>query len=86
MYAIRSYYGRTWRQSRESGAFEALVRPEIPYALDLARRCGARGSDADDVVQESLIQLARENSDDPMRVGLRDRHQRAVVHGQHHAK
>lgn len=62
---------KAWRQSRESSAFEALVKPEIPYALDLARRTGARGTEADDVVQESLLQLAREKSDDPMRVGLR---------------
>ncbi|MHC4933058.1 MAG: sigma factor, partial [Planctomycetota bacterium] len=62
---------QAWRRRRESSAFEALVRPEIAHALALARRMGADGADADDVVQESLVLLAKERSDDPIRVGVR---------------
>ncbi|MHC4341160.1 MAG: RNA polymerase sigma factor [Planctomycetota bacterium] len=62
---------QAWRRGRESRAFEALVRPEISHALALARRMGADGADADDVVQESLVLLAKEQSDDPVRVGVR---------------
>ncbi|MHC4957818.1 MAG: RNA polymerase sigma factor [Planctomycetota bacterium] len=62
---------RAWRSRRDAAAFEALVEPEISYAVALARRMGARGADADDIVQDSLVQLAQEQSDDPVDVGLR---------------
>jgi RNA polymerase sigma-70 factor (ECF subfamily) len=72
---------QAWRRGRESSAFEALVRPEISHALALARRMGADGADADDVVQESLVLLAKEQSDDPVRVGVRTWICRRVVLG-----
>jgi len=60
-----------WRQRGRQEAFAALVRAELPYALDLARRVGADPAEADDIVQEAMIQLARERSDDPVHVGFR---------------
>jgi RNA polymerase sigma-70 factor, ECF subfamily len=62
---------RAWRKSRDHRAFEALVRPEIRHAVEFARRCGAGAAEAQDLVQKSLVKLARENSDDPVLVGVR---------------
>lgn len=62
---------REWRRERAARAFEALVRPELAHALALARRMGADAGEAEDALQESLVQLAREKTDDPVRVGLR---------------
>ena len=64
---------RAWRTKRDAGAFESLVEPEIRYAAALARRMGASAPEAEDVVQDSLIRLAKEKSDDPVRVGVRAR-------------
>jgi len=62
---------RRWRTGREGAAFEQLVRPEVAYALDFARRMGADRGEAEDVVQETLALLAREPGDEPLQVGLR---------------
>jgi len=62
---------RAWRSGREPGAFEALVRPHLSFLLDVARRAGCRADEAQDALQESLVLLARERSDEPVRVGLR---------------
>ncbi len=60
-----------WRRSRRADAFETLVKPHLPYVADLARRQGVSAADAEDVVQETLLELARERSDEPVRVGVR---------------
>jgi DNA-directed RNA polymerase specialized sigma24 family protein len=62
---------RRWRRTQASSTFEEVVRPEVPYARDFARRLGATADEADDAVQDALLLLARERSDDPWRVGLR---------------
>ncbi len=72
---------RAWRGRRDSGAFERLVKDEVPYAIDLARRLGADHGEAEDVVQDSLVKLAREKSNDPLTVGLRAWICRRVVLG-----
>ncbi len=60
-----------WRKRRDARSFEALVRPLLPHAKDLARRAGCNDAEAEDLVQETLILLSREKSDDPVRVGVR---------------
>ncbi len=59
-----------WRTTRDDAAFEQLVRPELPALLDAARRAGLGPHDAEEVVQESLAELAREGSGRPARVGV----------------
>ena len=67
-----SSYGlwAAWRRSGEDGAFDALVRPLLPVLRDAARRYGLPDADADDAVQEALVDLAREPSDRPVEVGI----------------
>src|SRR5687768_14381717 len=60
-----------WRARRDEGAFETLVRPHLGFAADVARRAGCSSSDADDVLQDALVRLAREGGDRPVEVGLR---------------
>jgi RNA polymerase sigma factor (sigma-70 family) len=62
---------RAWRARRDENAFASLVRDEIRYAADYARRLGANAAEADDLVQDALVRLAQEVSDDPTRVGVR---------------
>ena len=60
-----------WCSRRDGAAFEVLVRPELRYAHDLARRLGHASADAEDLVQEALLDLARESTARPVEVGLR---------------
>lgn len=60
-----------WRRRREARSFEELVKPHLPHVLDVARHQGCDAAEAEDVVQEALLLLAREQSDEPVRVGLR---------------
>lgn len=62
---------RSWCERSDGDAFGALVRPHVEFASRLARRSGLAAADADDVVQRSLIRLAAERSEKPVRVGLR---------------
>lgn len=62
---------QAWRAHSDERAFATLVGPEIRYAADLARRAGATSDEADDVVQDVLLKLASESSDDPVTVGVR---------------
>jgi RNA polymerase sigma-70 factor (ECF subfamily) len=48
-----------------------LVRPEVGHALALARRMGASDADAEDALQDTLVALSNETSDEPVDVGLR---------------
>jgi RNA polymerase sigma-70 factor (ECF subfamily) len=61
---------RSWLTERDERAFEALVRAEMPALHDAARRRGLGADEADDVVQEALVELARERSEKPARVGI----------------
>ncbi len=61
----------TWRETRDETAFEQLVQPHLPFAIDLARRLGCDAHDADDLAQESLAALAATRNDRPTEVGLR---------------
>jgi len=72
---------RRWRRERAPRAFEAIVRPELAHALALARRMGADPGEAEDALQDSLVKLARERSDEPLRVGIRAWICRRVVLG-----
>ena len=71
---------RSWRERRDEHAFAALVRPHVEFATAFARRMGCRPADADDVVQRSLVALARETRDKPARVGIRAWLGRSVLH------
>ncbi|MCB9881443.1 MAG: RNA polymerase sigma factor [Planctomycetes bacterium] len=84
-----------WRERRDARAFERLVRPELAHVVSLARRIGARAEEAEDALQDTLVQLAQERSDDPLRVGLRawlcrrvvlrhKRNVRALLRRRHH--
>lgn len=66
----RSLWER-WRRQRDEGAFEALVRPHLAFAVDFARRIGCSPADADDVVQQSLTLLVQERGARPAEVGVR---------------
>ncbi len=59
-----------WRRERNPEAFRTVAEPAMRFAYDVARRMGCDGADADDAVQDCLIQLAHERSDEPLRVGL----------------
>lgn len=61
----------TWREERDEAAFERLVQPHVPFAIDLARRLGCDAHDADDLAQQSLVALAAARDDRPTEVGLR---------------
>jgi RNA polymerase sigma-70 factor (ECF subfamily) len=60
-----------WRTRRDERAFEELVLPDLGRAVALTRAEGCPQAEAEDAVQESLIRLAREDSDTPARVGVR---------------
>ncbi len=60
-----------WRRRRDERAFEQLVQPHLPFLLDLARRLGCTPSDADDVAQQALCDLAAARGSRPVRVGLK---------------
>lgn len=60
-----------WRSRRDSQAFETLVRPELRYAHDLARRLGHPAADAEDLVQEALRDPAQQRCTRPVEAGLR---------------
>ncbi len=62
---------RMWRTARDPRAFETVVRPHLRFAFDLARRSGCGAADADDVVQESAVVLARAKGEGPARAGVR---------------
>jgi len=62
---------KDWRETRREEAFEAFVKPHLPSIVDLARRQGVAADEAEDVVQETLLELARTKSDEPVRVGVR---------------
>jgi RNA polymerase sigma factor (sigma-70 family) len=62
---------QTWRATGDERAFESLVRPHLGFAVDLARRSGCSAADAEDVLQEALVRLAREADDGPVAVGFR---------------
>lgn len=68
-----------WRTRGDSTAFEQLVRPQMAFAVDLARRMGCATADADDAVQESLVLLARESGARAQQVGLRPWLARTVI-------
>lgn len=59
-----------WRLKGDDDAFASLVRPEVPALFDAARRSGLGQQDAEDVVQESLRELADEQSNRPVEVGV----------------
>lgn len=69
---------RRWVEGRDGDAFARLVGPELPHALSLARRRGLGAADAEDVVQDCLVDLARERTERPVRVGIRPWLLRAV--------
>lgn len=60
-----------WTHRRDAAAFDALVRPELSHALGFARRLGCSEADAEDALQDALIELARTEDDGPIRQGLR---------------
>ena len=62
---------RTWRRARKAEAFEAFVRPHLPHVMEVARRQGCSAAEAEDVVQDTLLELAREQGDERVRVGVR---------------
>ncbi len=62
---------RSWRKVRKDRAFAELVNPEVSHALALAKRMGANHADAEDAVQDALVALSNERSDDPLTVGVR---------------
>lgn len=62
---------RAWRDRKDAGAFERLVRPHLEFATAFARRLGLGLDDADEVVQRSLVRLASESREKPVRVGVR---------------
>src|SRR5687767_5177703 len=68
--AYRSLW-TAWRVGRDEAAFQTLVRPHLSFATDLARRSGCSAAEADDVLQDALVRLAREDGDRPVEVGLR---------------
>ena len=68
-----------WRHQRDQEAFAALVRPHLAFLADFARRRGLSAADADDVVQVALADLAAEQSDRPVAVGLRPWLGRSIV-------
>lgn len=59
-----------WRARCDESAFEKLVRPELPATYHLAQRLGLGRADAEDVVQDALLQLAQVRTDVPGRVGV----------------
>src|SRR5262245_41215927 len=69
------------RTRRDEAAFAPLVRPPLASAPALrpplalpprrARGAGCSAADADDVLQDALVRLAREEGDRPVEVGLR---------------
>ncbi|MEE8105176.1 MAG: sigma-70 family RNA polymerase sigma factor [Planctomycetota bacterium] len=61
----------SWREQRDQSAFEALVSPHLAFAVDFARRIGCAAADADDLVQQALVALARNTDGRPAKVGLR---------------
>ncbi len=60
-----------WTRRRDATAFEALVRPHLAFAVDMARRMGCGPSDADDIVQQSVVDLSNARGAKPARVGIR---------------
>ncbi len=60
-----------WRTEADGAAFAALVLPERPRAVALARGTGCDAGAAEDAVQDALVALARERSDAPLELGLR---------------
>jgi RNA polymerase sigma factor (sigma-70 family) len=68
----------SWRDRRDGAAFASLVEPEIGRALGLARSIGCGPEDAEDAVQDALLQLASAKGDEPGRVGVRAWFFRAV--------
>ena len=60
---------RSWQRERNEPAFEALVRPVLPALFDAARRSGLRSTDAEDVVQDALAELAGEPGERPGELG-----------------
>src|SRR5688572_22505450 len=67
-----------WRRHGDGEAFATLVRPEVGRALGLARSHGCGPEDAEDAVQDALVQLATERGTGPDRVGVRAWFFRAV--------
>ncbi len=59
-----------WRTAGEDAAFETLVRPCLPALYDAARRHGLSADDAEDAVQDALLDLARQRSAKPADVGV----------------
>ena len=60
----------SWLRQKDGAAFEKLVLPELPATYDLARRMGLGNADSEDVVQESLAELAQTRSTRPAEVGV----------------
>ncbi len=61
----------SWRSAHDEQAFAALVGPHLDFATAFARRLGLEPGTADDVVQQTLVALASETRDRPLRVGLK---------------
>jgi RNA polymerase sigma factor (sigma-70 family) len=62
---------RDWRRTRDEAAFRDLVVPELGRAVAVARGTGCDASAADDAVQDALVALARETTDEPLTLGVR---------------
>lgn len=62
---------RRWRSDGDDAAFAALVLPELPRAVAVARGTGCDAGAAEDAVQDALVALARERSDAPVTLGPR---------------
>ena len=60
-----------WRRTRDEGAFRDLVVPELGRAVAVARGTGCDTAAAEDAVQEALVALARETTDEPLTLGVR---------------
>lgn len=60
-----------WCRERDASAFKALVAPALPHALGFARRMGCNAHDAEDALQEALVELASVRDVEPMAVGVR---------------
>ena len=62
---------RTWRARRDEAAFRLLIAGQAGHAAAFARRLGASAHEAEDAVQDALVRLALETTDDPVTVGVR---------------
>ncbi len=70
-----------WCERRDGAAFERLVAAYATFAYDFARRVTGQPADAEDLMQDAFLELAKAPPDRPRAIGLRAYLGRSIVLG-----